>query len=156
MGKPGQKLLARRDDLKRLITRLGYQPRRADILVFAQHAAEGVTREGSRLGFLPGHNHPGVQSTRQGHGNPLLTTEIPRQILGECLPERPIKAFSVECFLALPVSWMEITEFLLEGTVAKSPSRGRRQQLDALKERAVLEDRATSDKLSHSARIQPP
>src|SRR6267143_728607 len=97
----------------RLFANTCHAPRHAHILVFAERAAEGVTRERRGIGSLPGQDHSGVQSSCQGHPDLLVSREIARKISRENFAEFPIIGFWIELFLGFPLPWMEIVALAL-------------------------------------------
>src|SRR5215467_3384275 len=75
-----QKFFARRQNLKRLVAGLRNAPRNPDIVVFAEHTAEGVTRKRSRAALMPSQDHSCVQSSRKRHPNRLDTAKVAGKI----------------------------------------------------------------------------
>src|SRR5919108_4160521 len=60
IGKPGEKFLAGRQHLKRLVTDFGDTPRHTYIVVVAEHASKRVARKIAGSGPLPRGNHARV------------------------------------------------------------------------------------------------
>ena len=61
------------------------------ILAIAEGPPKGIAGQRTRLGMMPGHDNPGVQSTGQGNPYVLWALEIMRKISGKNLPEFRVK-----------------------------------------------------------------
>ena len=87
----------------RLLACSGHLPRHDDVLAVAKHSPEGIAGQRSGLGFLPGHDHSGVQVRPSGTSRSVLwPLEIPREVSRENLPEFPVIGFRIERFLVFP------------------------------------------------------
>src|SRR5271157_3023779 len=85
-----------------------------------------------------------------------MAVEVTREVSSEDFPEFPVIGFRVQCFLVFPLLLTKEAVLLLESAVSKNPRRGWRQQVNTLKERPVLQNRATGDELSEPSGIHPP
>src|SRR5215472_10589936 len=150
MGKAGKKFPACRKHLKRLIANFGDTLRNTNIVVVAEHASEGVARKIAGSGLLPGSNYPRVQPARQRHSNMLVPAEVAREIPRENLAQSLIIGFGLEFLLRFPLARMKVSSFFFQTRVAENPSGSRRQNVNAIKKRAVFESRAAGDKFSHA------
>src|SRR5690242_16289135 len=108
MGKLGEKFLAGREHLKRLITDFGDTPRHANIVVVAEHASEGVARKIAGGGLLPRRNHARVQPAGQRHADSLIAAEVTWKVAGENFAQSLIVVFGREFFLRFPFTRMKV------------------------------------------------
>src|SRR5947208_1535242 len=107
-------------------------PRHEDVPTVAEHPAEGVARKGSWERLLPGHDHPTVQPPREGHCDPLLRFEIPREVPRKDVPDLPVVWFPLQENLVFPLPWLEVRSLPLEGAVPEDPGRAAGEHVNAL------------------------
>src|SRR5687768_11123880 len=97
-----------------LATGLGDLTSDDDILGIAEHAAEGVTGQRAGLGFMPGHDHPRIESAGQRETDRFLGAEIAGQVSRKDVPEFLIVAFRIENRLLFPLARLEVRALSFE------------------------------------------
>src|SRR6266568_8552556 len=137
MRKPGEKFLTGRENLKGLVADFCHTARHADIMVIAKHASEGVARKASGTGLLPSYDHARVQAAGERHADRLASAELARKVPGKNFAERLVVGLRIEFFLGFPFARIKVIGFFLQPSVPKDPGGSRRQDVDAVKERAV-------------------
>src|SRR5580704_381554 len=108
-----EEIISGRQHFVRLLARAGYLSGNAYILVIAVGAPKCVTGKSPRSRVLPGHDHPSIHPSGQGHADLLPTVKISWKIAREHLSKFLVIAFGVQSGLLFPLRGLEISFFLL-------------------------------------------
>src|SRR5713226_2060767 len=85
-----------------------------------------------------------------------MAVEVPAETARKDLSDFPVIGFRIQKVLLFPLARLEICFLGLDRTSPKGPGRRRRQHVDALEKRSILEHASTRNKFPQAAGIRPP